>query len=138
MEQAENEQRKERKPNYTGRFLATAVFTIALAAGYFLLWAYVSYELRLSAEVIRAGLILLYILPCWIGGRVLRRCMPQGAVICGVGLGVLLYALLWGMHAVDGASLEITQTNVINCALCVLSAVVGTLHLKRADRERKA
>ena len=75
MDHTENEQKAKRKQNDIGRFLAVAVLTIVLAAGYFLLWAYLSYELRLSAEVIRAGLVLLYIIPCWIGGRVLRRCM---------------------------------------------------------------
>lgn len=134
MEQAEHEQNVKRKTNYTGRFLAAAVFVIALAAGYFLLWAYVSYELRLSAEVIRAGLVLLYILPCWIGGRVLRRCVPGRAPIYGAGIGVLLYALLLGLHAAEGTVIEITQTQMINCALCVLSGFAGALRLKRTKK----
>ena len=73
------EQNKEKKTNCVGRFLAVAVLVVMLAAGWFLLWAYVSYNLRLSTDVIRAGLVLLYILPCWIGGRVLRRCMMDAA-----------------------------------------------------------
>ena len=82
------EQNKEKKTNCVGRFLAVAVLVVMLAAGWFLLWAYVSYNLRLSADVIRAGLVLLYILPCWIGGRVLY------AKVCshlwsGTGNGVL-------------------------------------------------
>ena len=81
------EQNKEKKPNCVGRFLAVAVLVVMLAAGWFLLLAYVSYNLRLSADVIRAGLVLLYILPCWIGGRVLRRCMQRYTVIYGAVLG---------------------------------------------------
>ena len=130
MDHAENEQNVERKPNHTGRFFAVAVLTIALAAGYFLFWAYVSYELRFSVEVIRAGIVLLYILPCWIGGRVLRRCMPGRALGCGAGIGVLLYALLIGLHMAEGETITFTQTHVVNCALCVLSGIAGTLRFR--------
>lgn len=135
MEQAEYEQNVKRKTNYTGRFLAAAVFAIALAAGYFLLWAYVSYTLRLSVEVIRAGLILLYILPCWIGGRVLRRCMPAGGIAWGAGLGLLLYAVLIGAHVAEAGTPDLTQTHAINGVLCVLSAVAGALRLKRVKKD---
>lgn len=127
MEQAAKEQNVKRKTNYIGRFVAVAVFTIALAAGYFLLWAYISYELRLSAEVIRAGLVLLYMIPCWIGGRVLRRCMHERALGCGAVLGVLLYALLIGLHMAEGETITFTRTHAVNCMLCVLSGVAGTL-----------
>ena len=127
MEQAAKEQNVKRKTNYIGRFVAVAVFTIALAAGYFLLWAYISYELRLSTEVIRAGLVLLYMIPCWIGGRVLRRCMHGRALGYGAVLGVLLYALLIGLHMAEGETITFTRTHAVNGMLCVLSGVVGTL-----------
>lgn len=133
MEQAAKEQNVKRKTNYIGRFAAVAVFTIALAAGYFLLWAYISYELRLSAEVIRAGLVLLYMIPCWIGGRVLRRCMHGRALGYGAVFGVLLYALLIGLHMAEGETITFTQTHVINCMLCVLSSVVGTLRFRNRN-----
>lgn len=124
------EQNKEKKPNCVGRFLAVAVLVVMLAAGWFLLWAYVSYNLRLSADVIRAGLVLLYILPCWIGGRVLRRCMQERALGCGAVLGVLLYALLIGLHMADGETITFTRTHAVNCMLCVLSGVAGTLRFR--------
>lgn len=130
MDHTENEQKAKRKQNDIGRFLAVAVLTIVLAAGYFLLWAYISYELRLSAEVIRAGLVLLYMIPCWIGGRVLRRCMQERALGCGAVLGVLLYALLIGLHMADGETITFTRTHAVNCMLCVLSGVAGTLRFR--------
>lgn len=130
MDHTENEQKAKRKQNDIGRFLTVAVLTIALAAGYFLLWAYLSYELRLSAEVIRAGLVLLYMIPCWIGGRVLRRCMQERALGCGAVLGVLLYALLIGLHMADGETITFTRTHAVNCMLCVLSGVAGTLRFR--------
>ncbi len=130
MDHTENEQKAKRKQNDIGRFLTVAVLTIALAAGYFLLWAYISYELRLSAEVIRAGLVLLYMIPCWIGGRVLRRCMQERALGCGAVLGVLLYALLIGLHMADGETITFTRTHAVNCMLCVLSGVAGTLRFR--------
>ncbi|MCI6790747.1 MAG: hypothetical protein PUJ27_04845 [Lachnobacterium sp.] len=133
MDHTENEQKAKRKQNDIGRFLAVAVLTIVLAAGYFLLWAYLSYELRLSAEVIRAGLVLLYIIPCWIGGRVLRRCMHGRTLGCGAVFGVLLYALLIGLHMAEGETITFTQTHVINCMLCVLSSVVGTLRFRNRN-----
>lgn len=130
MDHTENEQKAKRKQNDIGRFLTVAVLTIALAAGYFLLWAYISYELRLSAEVIRAGLVLLYMIPCWIGGRVLRRCMQERALGCGAVLGVLFYALLIGLHMADGETITFTRTHAVNCMLCVLSGVAGTLRFR--------
>ena len=130
MDHTENEQKAKRKQNDIGRFLTVAVLTIVLAAGYFLLWAYISYELRLSAEVIRAGLVLLYMIPCWIGGRVLRRCMQERALGCGAVLGVLLYALLIGLHMADGETITFTRTHAVNCMLCVLSGVAGTLRFR--------
>lgn len=130
MDHTENEQKAKRKQNDIGRFLAVAVLTLVLAAGYFLLWAYISYELRLSAEVIRAGLVLLYMIPCWIGGRVLRRCMQERALGCGAVLGVLLYALLIGLHMVEGETITFTRTHAVNCMLCVLSGVAGTLRFR--------
>lgn len=130
MDHTENEQKAKRKQNDIGRFLTVAVLTLVLAAGYFLLWAYISYELRLSAEVIRAGLVLLYMIPCWIGGRVLRRCMQERALGCGAVLGVLLYALLIGLHMADGETITFTRTHAVNCMLCVLSGVAGTLRFR--------
>lgn len=130
MDHTENEQKAKRKQNDIGRFLTVVVLTIVLAAGYFLLWAYISYELRLSAEVIRAGLVLLYMIPCWIGGRVLRRCMQERALGCGAVLGVLLYALLIGLHMADGETITFTRTHAVNCMLCVLSGVAGTLRFR--------
>ena len=130
MDHTENEQKAKRKQNDIGRFLAVEVLTIVLAAGYFLLWAYISYELHLSAEVIRAGLVLLYMIPCWIGGRVLRRCMQERALGCGAVLGVLLYALLIGLHMADGETITFTRTHAVNCMLCVLSGVAGTLRFR--------
>ena len=127
MDHTENEQKAKRKQNDIGRFLTVAVLTLVLAAGYFLLWAYISYELRLSAEVIRAGLVLLYMIPCWIGGRVLRRCMHGRALGYGAVLGVLLYALLIGLHMAEGETITFTRIHAVNCMLCVLSGVVGTL-----------
>ena len=134
MDHTENEQKAKRKQNDIGRFLAVAVLTIVLAAGYFLLWAYLSYELRLSAEVIRAGLVLLYIIPCWIGGRVLRRCMQRYAVIYGAVLGTVFYTILLALTVTDSGAVQMTQTHVMNACICVLSGIAGTIRLKREVR----
>ena len=133
LKQNENgEQNKEKKPNCVGRFLAVAVLVVMLAAGWFLLLAYVSYNL--SADVIRAGLVLLYILPCWIGGRVLRRCMQRYAVIYGAVLGTVFYTILLALTATDSGAVQMTQTHVMNACICVLSGIVGTIRLKREVR----
>lgn len=135
LKQSENgEQNKEKKPNCVGRFLAVAVLVVMLAAGWFLFWAYVSYNLRLSADVIRAGLVLLYILPCWIGGRVLRRCMQRYAVIYGAVLGAVFYTILLALTVTDSGAVQMTQTHVMNACICVLSGIVGIIRLKREVR----
>ena len=68
---------QKRAGGYAIRFFGCWLLTVALAVGMFLFWIYLSFEMRLSAEVIRAGLMVLYILPCFLGARMVRRsCLP--------------------------------------------------------------
>lgn len=122
------------KANYIGRFLAALLVTAVFAAGWFLLWAYVSYELRLSTEVIRAGLVLFYILPCLGGGRLLRRCVPKWAGWYGAALGMLYYAILLAIAAVEGEEIVFAQTDAICGALCVASGIIGTIRFRNKKR----
>lgn len=130
MEHAEIEQNvnTSKKPNYFIRFLAVWVLTTVMAGVFFLLWAYISYELRFSTGFIRAGLIAIYIIPCLLGGKVLGRCVSRPKILWGAGLGATLYGLLLVLGMIDrGGALQLTQTNVIHMLLCVLSGMAGTI-----------
>ena len=85
---------QKRAGGYAIRFFGCWLLTVALAVGMFLFWIYLSFEMRLSAEVIRAGLMVLYILPCFLGARMVRRsCLPW-KIFWGAFLGIAYYALL--------------------------------------------
>ena len=86
---------QKRAGGYAIRFFGCWLLTVALAVGMFLFWIYLSFEMRLSAEVIRAGLMVLYILPCFLGARMVRRsCLPW-KIFWGAFLGIAYYALLF-------------------------------------------
>ena len=90
----EKEHPQKRTQGYAIRFFGCWLLTVALAAGMFLLWIYLSFEMRLSAQVIRAGLMAVYILPCFLGARMIRRSCLPGKIFWGAFLGIAYYALL--------------------------------------------
>ena len=94
---------QKRAGGYAIRFFGCWLLTVALAVGMFLFWIYLSFEMRLSAEVIRAGLMVLYILPCFLGARMVRR----------------------------RKTLDIEQLQLTIPLMCTLSGVAGVLRLGR-------
>ena len=70
-QEAENKE-GVKKSRFGWKFFAVFLFTCLLAVVLLVLWAWISYNVRFSVSVIRAGLTLIYILPCLLGGRMLR------------------------------------------------------------------
>ena len=83
------------KKKRTGWVFAGIFLAVCLLTGLFLvLWAWISYHMRFSAEVIRAGLMAGYILPCFIGGKLFGRLHCEKAALLGAGLGGLFFLLV--------------------------------------------
>jgi hypothetical protein len=59
----EVEKEEKKKPKSAVRIIGMILFILLAEAALFLLWAWVSYHMGFSTEVIRTGLTFLYILP---------------------------------------------------------------------------
>ena len=102
-----------------------------LAAAFFLLWGWISYRMRLSPEVIRAGITVWYVLPCFIGGRIARNAgKPASLIAAAYGGG--FFCILYGCSCVQKqAWVPIEGEAMTVLILCVAAAVLGTLPPKK-------
>ncbi len=125
----EKEHSQKRTQGYAIRFFGCWLLTVALAAGMFLLWIYLSFEMRLSAQLIRAGLMAVYILPCFLGARMIRRSCLPGKIFWGAFLGIAYYALLILLSFLWRKTLDIEQLQMTIPLMCILSGIAGVLRL---------
>lgn len=125
----EKEHSQKRTQGYAIRFFGCWLLTVALAAGMFLLWIYLSFEMRLSAQLIRAGLMAVYILPCFLGARMIRRSCLPGKIFWGAFLGIAYYALLILLSFLWRKTLDIEQLQMTIPLMCILSGIAGALRL---------
>jgi putative membrane protein (TIGR04086 family) len=137
VEQRENKGKKQKKKMKFGwLFAGIVLLTLVVTAAGFLFWAWVSYRMRFSAEVIRAGLLSLYILPCLFGGKMLSGTRCGKPLLWGAALG-LIFSLFLFMGSVaasffmEGVLPEPDQTWVLPLLLCVLSGMFGALWRKK-------
>jgi hypothetical protein len=54
------------------RITAALASAILLMAGLLFLWAWISYRVRFSAEVVRAGLLFVYIIPVLFAVKIIK------------------------------------------------------------------
>ncbi len=127
----EKEHPRKRTQGYAIRFFGCWLLTVVLAAGMFLLWIYLSFEMRLSAQVIRAGLMAVYILPCFLGARMIRRSCLPGKIFWGAFLGIAYYALLILLSFLWRKTLDIEQLQLTIPLMCVLSGIAGALRFRK-------
>lgn len=131
----EKENEKKKKSSFWGKFLGIVLLTVLVAAGLFLLWVWISYRMRFSAEVIRVGIMALYIIPCLLGGRLIRRCRASGAVFWGIALGACYFGVILAISlGMRGGKLDMNSVGIAIPLMCVLSSVTGTIRLKNAKR----
>jgi putative membrane protein (TIGR04086 family) len=136
-EKKTNSKKKKTKHRSFGWIFAGLLLLVLLtAAAFFLLWAWVSYHMRFSAEVIRAGLLSLYILPCLLGGKILTHTRCAKPLLWGAGLGIA-FALLLSLGAaafsyfMEGVLPEPDLTGAFPPLLCILSGVIGAIRRKK-------
>lgn len=133
IEEQEQEQ-AEKKPYRPGaalKFAASLLFACLTAAGLLMLLAWVSYQMRFSAEVVRAGIMGLYIVPCLVGGRVIKGFKLTPAPLWGAGLGAAYYGVLlavsWWASGMNAARPDPAQIGLTVPVLCGVSGLLGSL-----------
>lgn len=126
---------KRRRPAKTAAgFLLALFLTCAAAAGLLLLLAWVSYEMRFSAEVVRAGIMGLYVLPCLFGGRILKGLRMRPAPLWGAGLGVSFYGVLFALSWIQAGLQAELSVGLLTPVLCAAGGLLGSLMGKKPQK----
>lgn len=130
-QKVENEQKVKRN-RFGWKFFAVFLFTALIAAGLLVLWAWICYNMRFSVSVIRAGLTSLYILPCLLGGRLLRLTRQPGLPLWGGALGIAVFGLLClCTFFSQGGQFDFEELSVTIPLMCVLSGAAGTIRIRK-------
>ena len=112
------------------KFCGVLLAVCFVTTGLFFLLAWVSYRVRFSTEIIRMGITGMYIVPCMIGGRIIRRMGFTPAMVWGAGLGAAFYALLLVISWLE-AEMQLGTARTTELILCVASGLLGTLSRKK-------
>lgn len=129
-ETGEKPEQKPYKPGAGMKFCGVLLAVCFVTAGLFFLLAWVSYRVRFSTEIIRMGITGMYIVPCMIGGRIIRRMGFAPAMVWGAGLGAAFYALLLVISWLE-AEMQLGTARTTELILCVASGLLGTLSRKK-------
>lgn len=134
-EAEEQPKKKVQAPRWIAAFLGILLIECALAAALLLSMTYVAFRLRLSTEMIRAGITMLYALPCLVGGFFVHRLKLEPHLLWGAGVGAAYYGVLLAVSAaVVGQMMSGWEVPV----LCVASALIGLFIRKKCRIERKS
>lgn len=136
MENQENEKKKE---SGTGiRFFLILLGSVLLAAALLCLWAYAAFQMRYATAFIRAGMVAIYMLPCFLGGRLLRLLRRKHTPALGALLGLCFYGvLLLASVLVKGNLFSPEELEWETPLLCVLTGAAGAIHLKNGKNSGK-
>ena len=129
-ETGEKPEQKPYKPGAGMKFCGVLLAACFVTAGLFFLLAWVSYRVRFSTEIFRMGITGMYIVPCLIGGRIIRRMGFTPAMVWGAGLGTAFYALLLVISWLE-AEMQLGTARTTELILCVASGLLGTLSRKK-------
>lgn len=129
-ETGEKPEQKTYKPGAGMKFCGVLLAVCFVTAGLFFLLAWVSYRVRFSTEVIRMGITGMYIVPCMIGGRIIRRMGFTPAMVWGAGLGASFYSVLLVISWLE-AGMQLETVRTMELILCVASGLLGTLSRKK-------
>ncbi len=126
--------KKRRSARTAAGFVLALFLTCAAAAGLLLLLAWVSYEMRFSAEVVRTGIMGLYVLPCLFGGRILKGLRMKPAPLWGTVVGIAFYGVLFALSFVQaGLKTEFT-VGLLAPVLCAAGGLLGSLMGKKPQK----
>jgi putative membrane protein (TIGR04086 family) len=129
------EKKAGKRPVFGWVFAGIVLITLLMTAGLFFLWAWISYRMRLSAEMIRVGLIALYSLPCLIGGRLLTKTRCAASPLWGVALGGCSYAVLFALSCLEqGGVVTVEQMDAMTPLLYLASGGLGAIRIRKTER----
>ncbi len=122
-EQADGGQKKKfRMPKWIVAFLGILLIECALTFVLLPALAYAAFCLRLSTEMVRAGITLLYALPCLVGGLLVRRFQLEPSLLWSAAVGAAYYGVLLAVSAAAaGQAMAGWEVPI----LCVASAFIG-------------
>ena len=129
-ETGEKPEQKPYKPGAGMKFCGVLLAVCFVTTGLFFLLAWVSYRVRFSTEIIRMGITGMYIVPCMIGGRIIRRMGFTPAMVWGAGLGAAFYSVLLVISWLE-AGMQLETVRTIKLILCVASRLIGTKKKKK-------
>lgn len=132
VEKRQDEQHKKQKGN-GAKFAGSLIGSCLAAAAFFFFWGWFSFTRRLSPEIIRAGILLLYALPCLVGGWLLKKSRVKPAGVYALVLGLCFWGILYAGSCISEKEFLPFGKNVLSvCVLCAASAEFGTIHKKRS------
>lgn len=121
--EADGQQKKKfRMPKWIAAFWGILLIECALAFVLLPGLAYAAFCLHLSTEVIRAGITLLYVLPCFAGGFLVRRLQLEPSLLWSAAVGAAYYGVLLALSAaLAGQAMAGWEVPI----LCVAGAFIG-------------
>lgn len=130
----ERSKKRFRIPRQPAAFLAILLMEGAVAFGLLISLSYVSFQMRFSADIIRAWLLLLYVVPCLLGGLMVRRVKLRPPLPWGIGAGAAFYGGLVLLSALQEMVLPGTELLL----LCLSGAVMGVFITKKRRSDKKS
>ena len=132
MENGQEQLKNKKTESNVAKFAGSLIGTCLLAAAFFLLWCWISYSMRLSVEVIRAGIIAWYALSCLLGGKILCACRCRVAPLGAVGLGSMFFGILYVCSCIqEQAWITLESENLTIWILCAAAALLGGVRWKK-------
>lgn len=102
------------------------LMSYALTAVILLLMALLLFKLSLSAEIISVGIIITYVLSCFLAGLLAGKKMKQKRFMWGMVMGIAYFAVLFVLSiAVNRADGTITDALFTTLFLCVGGGMLG-------------
>lgn len=135
-QQTTEDKGRRKKRGGIWKFILILAFSCLCATGLLGLWAWVCYQMHYSVSVIRAGLMMIYILPCLFGGRLLRVWKRSRLPLWGALLGSCFFGLLCLCSFLEQGEAEWKTVDVAALFMCLLSGIAGTIRIRKSKRKQ--
>ena len=84
--------------------------------------------LSISEEMVDGGILIIYILSCFMAGRIMGKKRRTKRFLWGVCIGMMYYSVLFSASFLLGDSLECVISDVVtSVVICIGSAILGEM-----------
>ena len=84
--------------------------------------------LSISEEMVDGGILIIYILSCFMAGRILGKKRKTKRFLWGICIGMMYYSFLFSASFLSGDSLECVISDVVtSLVICIGSAILGEM-----------